>query len=86
MRAAPGRRQRLTDELRRARDATGGWIDTDFYKDFMQVLCTSLRQHYNFQQPKKPRRKNPDSRRSEADRTSTKGTHIHEDGLIAFQP
>ncbi|CAN0501647.1 unnamed protein product, partial [Ectocarpus sp. 12 AP-2014] len=24
------------DELRRARAATGGWIDTDFYKDFMQ--------------------------------------------------
>eukprot|EP00903_Cladosiphon_okamuranus_P006314 g6190.t1 len=28
--------ERLTDELKRARAATGGWIDTDFYKDFMQ--------------------------------------------------
>lgn len=39
---APGRRQRITDELRRARAATGGWIDTDFYKDFVQVSsrCT----------------------------------------------
>lgn len=35
--AAPGRRQRITDELRRARAATGVWIDTDFYKDFLQV-------------------------------------------------
>ncbi|CAM9114367.1 unnamed protein product [Scytosiphon promiscuus] len=33
----PGQRQRITDELRRARAATGGWIDTDFYKDFMQA-------------------------------------------------
>ncbi|CAM9638943.1 unnamed protein product, partial [Ectocarpus fasciculatus] len=32
----PGNRQRIMDELRRARAATGGWIDTDFYKDFMQ--------------------------------------------------
>lgn len=36
--AAPGRRQLLVDELRRARAATGGWIDTDFYKGFMQVF------------------------------------------------
>lgn len=34
---APGRRQRITDELGRARAAKGGWIDTDFYKGFLQV-------------------------------------------------
>lgn len=39
---APGRRQRLTDELRRARAANGGWIDTDFYKNFMQVTLARI--------------------------------------------
>lgn len=42
MTPAPGRRQRLTDELRRARAATGGWIDTDFYKGFMQVFRSCI--------------------------------------------
>lgn len=46
--AAPGQRQRITDELRRARAATGGWIDTDFYKDFMQVSAPKEQTHVRY--------------------------------------